>query len=116
VIACGLTLFLLGTIIDGYILAQHEQLVPADRVGLRDAVTMSCWPRWYASQKAGFAWLLFGYGPVLLASMAIFVGAAVQRRPPQDFVVLIPGVVLVALPFVIAASVHAEDVARSITC
>jgi hypothetical protein len=116
VIACGLALFLLGTIIDGYVLAQHEQLVPGDRFGLRDATTMSCWPRWYASQKAGFAWLLFGYGPVLLASIGIFIGAAIQRRPLQDFVLLAPGVVFVALPFVIAASVHAESVARSITC
>lgn len=115
-IGCGLALFLLGTIIDGYILAQHDQLVPADHFGFRDETTWACRPAWDASQKAGFSWLLFGYGPVLLASMAIFVGAAIQRRPPQDFVILAPGVVLAMLPFVIAAAIHADSVARSITC
>jgi hypothetical protein len=116
VIACGLTLFLLGTIVDGYILAQHDQLVPADHFGFRDEATRACRPAWDASQKAGFSWMLFGYGPVLLASMVIFVGAAVQRRSPQDFVILAPGVVLAMLPFVIAAAIHADSVARSITC
>ncbi|WP_157900566.1 hypothetical protein [Mycobacterium rhizamassiliense] len=115
-VACGLTLFILGTIVYGYVLAQHQQLVPADHVGMRDATTLACWPRWYASQKAGFDWMLFGYGPVLILSMVVFVRAAMQRRPPQDFLVLAPGTVLVALPFVIAAGIHADSVARAITC
>jgi hypothetical protein len=80
-IACGATLFLLGTIIRAYVLALHERLVPADQFGFRDGTTYSCWPRWYASQKAGFRWLLFGYGPVLIASIVVFIGAAIQRRP-----------------------------------
>jgi hypothetical protein len=31
-------------------------------------------------------------------------------------VILAPGVVLAMLPFVIAAAIHADSVARSITC
>jgi hypothetical protein len=115
-IGCGLTLLLLGNIIDGYVLALHHQLVPADHFGFRDETTTSCWPRWYASQIAGFRWMLFGYGPVLIAGMAIFIGAAHHRRPPVDFVVLAPGIVFFALPFVIAAGIHAGTVARAITC
>lgn len=116
VAACGLTLFIFGTIVDGYVSAMHQQLLPADHFGWRDSTTLSCWPRWYASQKAGFRWLLYGYGPVLIASMAIYVRAAVQRRPPRDFLVLAPATVLIALPFVIAAGIHADSVARAITC
>lgn len=116
VACCGLSLFVVGVVVDGYVLALHHQLQPIDHFGWRDAVTLSCWPRWYASQKAGFRWLLFGYGPVLLASMAIYVRAALQRRPPRDFLVLAAGSVLVALPFVIAAGIHAQSVARAIHC
>ncbi len=115
-IGCGLALLLLGDIIDGYVLALHHQLVPADHFGFRDETTNACWPRWYASQIAGFRWMLFGYGPVLIAGVAIFVGAARQRRSPVDFVLLALGIVFVAIPFVIAAGIHAGTVARAITC
>jgi hypothetical protein len=114
--ACGVAIFLLGTIIDGYVLALHHQLQPSDNFGVRDDTALSCWPRWYAAQKAFFSWLLFGYGPVLVVASAIYVGAAVQRRPPQDIWVLVPGTVFVALPFLIAAGIHADSVARAIAC
>jgi hypothetical protein len=114
--ACGVTIFLLGTIIDGYVLALHHQLQPSDNFGIRDDTALSCWPRWYAAQKAFFSWMLFGYGPVLVGASAIYLGAAVQRRPPQDIWVLVPGTVFVVLPFIIAAAVHADSVARAIAC
>jgi hypothetical protein len=114
--ACGLTVFLLGTIIDGYVLALHHQLQPSDNFGVRDDTALSCWPRWYAAQKAFFNWLLLGCGPVLVGASAIYVGAAVKRRPPQDIWVLIPGTVFVLLPFAIAAVIHADSVARAIAC
>jgi hypothetical protein len=114
--ACGVTVFLLGTIVDGYVLALHHQLQPHDNFGIRDDTALSCWPRWYAAQKAFFSWMLFGYGPVLVGASAIYLGAAVQRRPPQDIWVLVPGTVFVALPFLIAAGIHANSVARAIAC
>jgi hypothetical protein len=114
--ACGVTIFLLGTIIDGYVLALHHQLQPNDNFGIRDDTALSCWPRWYAAQKAFFSWMLYGYGPVLVGASAIYLGAAVQRRPPQDIWVLVPGTVFVALPFIIAAGIHADSVARAIAC
>jgi hypothetical protein len=114
--ACGVTIFLLGTIIDGYVLALHHQLQPSDNFGIRDETALSCWPRWYAAQKAFFSWMLFGYGPVLVGASAIYLGAAVQRRPPQDIWVLVPGTVFVALPFIIAAGIHADSVARAVAC
>jgi Na+-transporting methylmalonyl-CoA/oxaloacetate decarboxylase gamma subunit len=114
--ACGFALFLLGTMVDGYVLALHQHLVPADQFGFRDETTTSCWARWYPSQKAGFQWFLFGYGPVLIASMAMYIGAAIKRRPPIDIWVLVLAMVFAVLPFLIAAAIHAGHVARAITC
>lgn len=114
--ACGLAAFLLGTIIDGYVLALHEQLVPADQFGFRDESTTACWGRWYPSQKAGFQWFLFSYGPVLVASMAAFISIAVKKRSPVDIWALVLGMVLAVLPFLIAAGVHASAVARATAC
>jgi hypothetical protein len=38
-VACSLTAFMLGTVIDGYVLALHQQLVPADHFGFRHETT-----------------------------------------------------------------------------
>lgn len=116
VAACGFALFLLGTIVDGYVLAFHQHLVPADQFGFRDETTTSCWARWYPSQEAGFRWFLFGYGPVLVGSMAFYIGAAIKRRPPIDIWVLVLAMVFAMLPFLIAAAMHAGHVARAISC
>jgi hypothetical protein len=116
VAACAATGALLGQLIDGYVLALHHQLQPADRFGARDDTMMSCWPRWYASQIGFFQWMLFGCGPVLVAAMGLYVGAAIQHRRPWDIWALVLGTVFVMLPFLIAAVIHADRVAGAITC
>jgi ABC-type uncharacterized transport system permease subunit len=113
---CGVTVFRLGTIIDGYVLAIHQQLQPNETFGFRDTTAFSCLPRWYAAQKAGFSWLLFGYGPVLIASLLICAGAAIKRRSPWDICALVIGTICLAIVFVVAAGIHADSVARAITC
>jgi hypothetical protein len=103
VAACAVTVFLLGAIIDGYDLAIHLQLQPNPTAGFRDAAAFSCLPRWYAAQKAGFSWLLFGYGPVLVMSLLICAGAAIKRRSLWDICALVMGTVVLAVFFVVAA-------------
>lgn len=116
VAACAVTVFLLGTIIDGYVLAIHRQLQPNDTFGFRDATAFSCLPRWYAAQKAGFSWLLFGYGPVVVASLLMCAGAAIKRRSPWEVCAVAIGTVFLAIFFVVAAGIHADSVARAVTC
>jgi len=81
-----------------------------------DDTALACWPRWYAAQIALFSWMLFGYGLVLVGAMGLYVGAAIQRRRPWDIWALVLGTVFVMLPFLIAAGIHADSVARAITC
>jgi SdpI/YfhL protein family len=114
--ACAATVFLLGTIIDGYLLAIHQQLQPNPTFGFRDETAFSCLPAWYAAQKAGFTWLLFGYGPVLVAGLLICLGAAIRRRSPWDICAVVMGTVVLAIFFVVAAGIHADSVARAVTC
>lgn len=116
VIACSVTVFMLGTIIDGYVLAIHQQLPPNTTFGFRDATAFSCLPRWYAAQKAGFSWTLFGYGPVLVGSLLTCVAAAIKRYSPWEICGLVLGTVMLSIVFLIPAGVHADGVARAITC
>jgi hypothetical protein len=110
------TALLLGTILDGYVLSIHHQLQPNPTFGFRDETAFSCRPRGYAAQIAGFSWLLFGYGPVAAAGLAVCTGAAIQRRSPWDIYALAMATVLLAIIFVVAAGIHADNVARAITC
>lgn len=116
VAACGLTVFLLGTIVDGYVLAIHHQLQPNSTFGFRDQVAFSCLPRWYAAQKAGFTWMLFGYGSVQVASLLMCASVAIKRRAPWDICLLTLGTVFVAIIFLVAAAIHADSAARAVTC
>lgn len=114
--ACGVTVLLLSTIVDGYVLAIHHQLQPNPTFGFRDEDSFSCLPRWYASQTAGFTWVLFGYGSVQVVSLLLCAGAAIQRRSPWDICLLVLGTVFVAVIFLVAAGIHANSVARAISC
>ena len=105
-----------GTSLDGYVLSIHRQLQPNCTFGVRSQIAFSCRPRWYAAQEAGFSWLLFGYGPVAAAGLAVCTGAAIQRRSPWDIDGLAMGTVLLAIVFVAASGIHADNVARAITC
>jgi uncharacterized membrane protein len=116
VILCGLAVFMLGTIVDGYALAIHHQLQPNTTTGFRDDVAFSCLPRWYAAQKAGFSWLLFGYGPVAIGGLILCAAAAITRRSPWDLCALVIGTLCLAIVFVVAAGIHADNVARAVTC
>jgi hypothetical protein len=116
VVACGITVYLLGSIIDGYVLAIHQQLPPNPTFGFRDTTANSCLPRWYAAQKAGFSWLLFGYGPVLVASLLICAAAAIKRYSPWEICGLVLGTVLLSIVFLVPAGIHADGVANAITC
>jgi SdpI/YfhL protein family len=116
VVACGVTVYMLGSIIDGYVLAIHQHLQPNTTFGFRDATAFSCLPRWYAAQKAGFSWLLFGYGPVLVASLLICVAAAIKRYSPWEICGLVLGTILLLIVFLVPAGMHADGVARAITC
>jgi hypothetical protein len=116
VAACAVTVFLLGTIIDGYMLAIHRQLQPNPTFGFRSETAFSCLPRWYAAQKAGFSWVLFSYGPVVVASLLMCLGAAIQRRSPWDICALVLGSAFLAIFFVVVAGIHADSVARAVPC
>jgi hypothetical protein len=114
--ACGITVFMLGSVIDGYVLASHQQLPPNPTFGFRGASASSCLPRWYATQKAGFSSMLFGYGPVLVASLLICVAAAIKRYSPWEICGLVLGTILLSIVFLVAAGIHADGVARVISC
>jgi SdpI/YfhL protein family len=116
VAASAATAFLLITVIDGYVLAIHHQLQPNDTFGFRDATTRSCVPAWYAAQKAGFSWLLFGYGPFLALSILFAVVAVIKRRSPWDVVAVVMGTLFLLIFAVIIAGIHADSVARAIAC
>jgi heme/copper-type cytochrome/quinol oxidase subunit 3 len=76
----------------------------------------SCPPRWYAAQKAGFTWLLFGHGTVLVAGLVMCAGAAMKRRSPWDICALVMGTAFLGIFFVVGAGIHADSVARAVTC
>jgi hypothetical protein len=112
VVTCGLTLLLLGFIIVGYVLAIHHRLPPNDAFGFRDATTLACLPAWYAGQQAGFSWLLFGGGSLLVLSIVWCVAAVITRRSPWDVYALSMGTGVLLVVIVVIAAVHADRVAR----
>ncbi|BDE13994.1 hypothetical protein MKCMC460_28540 [Mycobacterium sp. 20KCMC460] len=114
--ACGLLLYLFGTIVDGYLLAIHHRLQPNSTFGFRDPVASSCLPRWYAAQRAGFTWMLFGYGTVLVTSLSLCAAVAIKRRSPWDICLLVLGTVLVLVVVLVPAGIHADTVARAVPC
>jgi tetrahydromethanopterin S-methyltransferase subunit E len=116
VAASGVTAFLFITLIDGYVLASHHQLQPNDTFGFRDATTRSCLPAWYAAQKAGFSWVLFGYGPILALSILLTVVAAIRRSSPWDVVAVVMGTLFLLIFVVVIGGVHADNAARAIAC
>jgi SdpI/YhfL family protein len=116
VAASAATTFLLITVIDGYVLAIHHQLQPNDTFGFRDTTTRLCLPAWYAAQKAGFSWVLFGYGPFLALSILFAVVAAIKRRSPWDVVAVVIGTLFLLIFAAIIAGLHADSVARAVTC
>ena len=116
VAACGATALLLGTVIDGYVLAIHQHLQPNDTFGFRDDTTRACLAAWYAAQKAGFSWVLFGYGPFLAMSILFGVVAAIKRRSPWDVAALAMATLFPAIFAVVIAGIHADSVARAISC
>jgi hypothetical protein len=116
VAACAATVFGLVTMIDGYVLAIHHRLQPNDTFGFRDATTRSCLLAWYAAQKAGFTWMLFGYGPVLAMSILFAVVAAIKRRSPWDVSAVVMGTLLLLVFAVVIAGRHADSMARATTC
>ncbi|MDT5310630.1 MAG: hypothetical protein QOE48_6351 [Mycobacterium sp.] len=116
VTACAATVFLLILISHGYVLAIHHQLPPNDTFGFRDATTRSCLPAWYAAQKAGFSWLLFGCGPFLALNILICVSAAIKRRSPWDAGALSMATLFLLIFVIVIAGVHADGVARAINC
>lgn len=115
VAVCGAAAFFLFTIIDGYVLAIHHRLAPNDTFGFRDATTRSCLPAWYAAQKAGFSWLLFGGGPLLVFNIVFGVSAAIKRRSPWDVSAMFMGTLVLMIVVVVIAGIHADRVARAIT-
>ncbi|ORW21966.1 hypothetical protein AWC19_13500 [Mycobacterium palustre] len=102
-------MFVLSTIIDGYVLAIHDQPQPNPTFGSRDEDAFSL-PRWYASQTADFTWRLFGYGSVQVVSLRLRARAAIQRRSPWDICLLMLGTVFVAVIFRVAAGIRADSV------
>jgi hypothetical protein len=115
VAAAALTGYLLVDICHGYLQAIHHQLPPNPTFGFRDATTRAGLPAWYAAQRAGFSWLLFGGGPLLVLNLAFCVFAAVNRRPPWEVFAVSLLVAVLLFVVVMAAGVHADHVARTLT-
>jgi SdpI/YfhL protein family len=116
VTVCAATTFLLATVIGGYVLAIHHQLHPHGGFGFRDASTRRCLAAWNASQRAGFSWLLFGYGPLWALSILFAVVAAIKRRPPWRVSAVVASTLFLFIVAVIIAGLHADSVARAVTC
>jgi hypothetical protein len=116
VICCATTVLMLATLIDGYVLAIHHQLQPNGTFGFRDATTRACLPAWDAAQKAGFSWTLFGYGPFAVLSILFAVVTAIKRRSPWGVAAVVMATLFLLIVVVITASIHADSVARAITC
>jgi hypothetical protein len=112
---CLITTLLLISIVHGYVLAIHHQLPPNNTFGFRDATTQSCLPAWYAAQKAGFSWLLFGGGPILTWNIVFAVVAVIQRRSPWDVYAMSTGTTFLLIIVVVVAGIHADGAARAIT-
>jgi hypothetical protein len=91
-------------------------LPPNATHGFRDEVANSCLPRWYAAQRAGFSWLLFGYGPVVVGCLLVCAAAAIKRRSPWGICAVVIVTLCLTVVFVVAAGIHADSVARAITC
>lgn len=100
----------------GYNLASHHQLPPNGTFGFRDEATRRCLPAWYNAQAAGFSWLLFGYGPVLVLSVVCGAGVSVKRRSPWLFSAVVMATLFLLILAVMVAGVHADSVARSTSC
>jgi hypothetical protein len=116
VTVCAATTLLLATVIGGYVLAIQDQLHPNGGFGFRDAHTRRCLAAWNASQRAGFSWLLFGYGPLWALGMLFAVVAAIKRRPPWRVFAVVASMLFLSIVGVIIAGIHADSVARAITC
>jgi hypothetical protein len=116
VLAWAATVLMLIGICHGYVQSIHHQLPPNGTFGFRDATTFACLPAWYAGQKAGFSWVLFGYGPILALSILICPAAAIKGRSPRDLVAVSIGTLFLAVFAVIIAGIHADSVARAINC
>jgi hypothetical protein len=112
--AFTLTVILLISIVHGYVSATHHQLPPNSSFGFRDATTYSSLPAWYAAQEAGFQWLLFAGGPILVANALFSVAVAVRRRPPWDVLALSLACVVLLGIVVVIAGVHADGIARAV--
>ena len=113
-VAFMVTVILLISIVYGYVSALHHQLPPNSTFGFRDATTFSSLQAWYAAQLAGFSWLLFAGGPILVANAVFSVAAAVRRRSPWDVLVVSLACVVLLGIVVIIAGVHADGVARAV--
>lgn len=113
---CAASVCVLVTLIDGYVLATHHELEPNGVFGFRDAATRACLPAWYAAQKAGFSWVLFGYGPFVALSIVFAVVAAIKRRSPWVVSAMAVTSLLSLIFAVVIAGIHADSVARAITC
>jgi hypothetical protein len=113
--AFTLTAILLISVVYGYVSAMHHQLPPNLSFGFRDATTRTSLPAWYAAQEAGFKWLLFAGGPILVANALFSVAAAVRRRPPWDVLAVSLACVVLLGIVVVIAGVHADGVARAVT-
>jgi hypothetical protein len=116
VLAWAATVLVLVGLCYGYFLSINHQLPPNGVFGFRDEVTLSCLPAWYAGQQAGFSWVFFGYGPVLVLNSVLCVAAAVKRRPPTDIALLSMATFLLAGGAMMIAGIHAGNVARAVHC
>jgi hypothetical protein len=116
VAACGATALLLVSIAYGYVLAMHHRLPPNTTFGFRDSTTRSCRSAWYAAQKAGFSWLLFGGGPLLTLNVLVCMFAAIKRRSPWDVYVTSMAVLSLLIIVVVVAGIHADGAARAVIC
>jgi hypothetical protein len=109
----GATALLLIGLFYGYVLAVKHQLPPNGTFGFRDATTFSCLPAWYAGQKAGFTWLLFGGGPLLVFNIVVCFSAPIQRRSPWEVYAVSMGTLLLLAVILVIAAIHADGVARA---
>lgn len=100
-------------IVRGYYLSTNDQLPSNLTFGFRSASTLSSESAWYASQKVGFSWLLFGACPVLLIAAVLTLISIAFRKSFFELVAISTGAWLLVVGIGVIAHIQAENAAKS---
>ncbi|AIC73173.1 Predicted integral membrane protein [Mycobacteroides abscessus] len=99
-------------IIRGYYLAMNDQLPSNLTFGFRSPSTLSSESAWYASQRTGFSWLLFGVCPVLVIGSILTLVSIGFRKSFIELVGISTASWLLVVGIGVIAHIQAENAAE----